>query len=101
MNNLGLVWTKRSSYFAVTVAAFLFSAHEAKAQEWLKDRAYQEGAGIRTGDLEVHPGIGGEIGYDSNYLLRSHKDGPNVSNAAPLAPVEGAGMLRITPSLSL
>ena len=106
MNNLGLVWTKRSSYPAVTAATLLFlafSAREAQAQEWLKDRSYQEGAGIRTGDLEVHPGIGGEIGYDSNYLMRSHNPHniPNLSNGAPSAPVEGAGMLRITPSLSL
>lgn len=102
MNNLGLVWTKRSSYLAVT-AAFLFFAGEASAQEWLKDRSYQEGAGIRTGDLEVHPGIGGEIGYDSNYLLRSHNPNnvPNLSNGPPVAPVEGGGMLRITPSLTL
>ncbi len=67
----------------------------------MKDRSFQEGAGVRTGDLELHPGIGAEFGYDSNYLLRSHKDGPTISNAAPAAPVEGAGILRITPSLSI
>jgi hypothetical protein len=99
--------TKRSSYAPVKVilgalaVGSLLAPREARAQEWLKDRSYQEGAGIRTGDLEVHPGLGGEVGYDSNYLLRSHKDGPGISNAAPAAPVEGAAMLRITPSLSL
>lgn len=102
MNNLRLLRTKRSTYVAVTLTAFsLCVAREAHAQEWLKDRQSQEGAGIRTGDLEIHPGIGAEIGYDSNYFLRSYKDGPNVSNAAPAAPVEGGGIIRITPSLTL
>ena len=39
------------------------------------------------------------MGYDSNYLLRSQKDGANVINAAPAAPIEGAGTLMVTPSL--
>ena len=69
----------------------------ANAQEWLKDRAYQEGAGIRTGDLELHPGIAGEIGYDSNYLLRTSSNAPGLVNAGPI----GAGVVRITPSLTL
>jgi len=33
--------------------------------EWLQDRRYNEGIGIRAGDLEIHPGIAGEFGYDS------------------------------------
>jgi hypothetical protein len=36
----------------------------AQAQEWLKDRMYSEGAGIRTGDVELHPGIAAEGGND-------------------------------------
>ncbi len=67
----------------------------------MKDRRFQEGAGIRAGDLELHPGIGGEIGYDSNWFLRSQKDGPNVVNAAPQAPVREGAVLRITPSFSV
>jgi hypothetical protein len=73
----------------------------ASAQEWLKDRRYQEGAGYRTGDLELHPGLAGEIGYDSNWFLRSDKTGPTISNGAPAFPEEGGGVIRITPSLSL
>jgi hypothetical protein len=79
--------------FAVLALGIGYST-AAYAQEptWLKDRRYGEGIGIRTGDLELHPGIGGEFGYDSNYFLRSDKD--------PLKPV-GTLRLRITPSFSL
>jgi hypothetical protein len=64
--------------------------------EWLKDRRYNEGIGIRSGDLEIHPGIAGEGGYDSNYLLRSSTNG--VSNGPPLSPVIPALEFRVTPS---
>jgi hypothetical protein len=73
----------------------------ADAPQWLKDRRYNEGIGIRTGDLELHPGIAGEVGYDSNYFLRSDKTGANIENAAPNAPVISAAAFRITPSLYL
>jgi hypothetical protein len=63
--------------------------------EWLKDRRYAEGAGVRAGDFEIHPGIGGEFGYDSNWFLRSTQ--PNVDNA----PVIPALEFRITPSIYL
>lgn len=46
--------------------------------------------GYRVGDLEVHPGVAGEVGYDTNYFLRAERE----------RPVE-ALRLRITPSLSL
>lgn len=67
--------------------------------EYLKDRRYAEGAGIRTGDLELHPGVAGDVGYDSNWFLRS--SGNAFVNSAPSAPVLAAGVLRVTPSLSL
>jgi len=82
--------------FATTMLATLAATEgTASAQEWLKDRRYQEGAGIRVGDVELHPGIAGEVGYDSNWFLRTQKDGFANSN-----PIE-TGMLRITPSFSL
>jgi hypothetical protein len=65
----------------------------------MKDRMYQEGQGVQTGDLEWHPGIAVEGGYDSNYFLRSSKT--DVINGAPNAPVVGTPVMRITPSLSL
>jgi hypothetical protein len=76
----------------------------ADAPQWLKDRRYNEGIGIRTGDLELHPGIAGEVGYDSNYFLRSDKTGPapngaTIENSAPVAPVISSVPFRITPSL--
>ncbi len=71
----------------------------ADAPQWLKDRQYNEGIGIRTGDLELHPGVAGEVGYDSNYFLRSSKTG--VDNGAPNAPIIPAAAFRITPSLYL
>ncbi|MES1176769.1 MAG: hypothetical protein ABUL62_20770 [Myxococcales bacterium] len=66
---------------------------EAHAQQpWLADRRYGEGIGIKVGDLELHPGVSGEVGYDSNYFLRSTKDA--------LQP-DASYRLRITPSISL
>jgi hypothetical protein len=89
--------------FASTSALFLgvLTPRTVQAQEWLKDRRYEEGAGIRTGDLELHPGIGGEIGYDSNWLLRSYKEDPRFVNGPPQAPPIEAGVIRITPSFSV
>lgn len=79
---------------AVSLVALGLS-REASAQEWLKDRKYQEGAGIRAGDFELHPGVGGEVGYDSNWFMRTHRDGFVNSNP------EGGGIIRITPSFSI
>jgi hypothetical protein len=71
----------------------------------MKDRMYQEGQGFQTGDLEWHPGIAVEGGYDSNYFLRTSKVGPingfPLANGAPLVPVVGTPVMRVTPSLSL
>ena len=66
---------------------------EAHAQQpWLADRRYGEGIGVRVGNLELHPGISGEVGYDSNYFLRSSADVP-----AP----DASYRLRVTPSITL
>src|SRR5258706_13968342 len=80
--------------FAVLALGFGYSTTAfAQEQTWLKDRRYGEGIGIRTGDLELHPGIGGEFGYDTNYFLRSDRDPPGVR------PID-TFRLRITPSFS-
>src|SRR5690606_7834212 len=64
----------------------------AQGQPWLSDRRLGEGEGIRTGNLELHPGIAGEFGYDSNYFQNSGEaNEPEID----------AMRLRITPSLSL
>ncbi len=86
---------------AIPFAAATFASKDAHAQAWLRDRTYQEGIGIRVGDSELHPGIGAEVGYDSNWFMRSHVEGANIANGAPTAPVRQAGLLRITPSFSV
>ena len=58
------------------------SAH---AQQWLSDRSRTQGRGILVGTLELHPGIGAEVGYDSNVFLSEEP--------------ESSGILRVTPSL--
>jgi hypothetical protein len=72
----------------------------ASAQDsaWLKDRKYTEGIGYRVGDFELHPGVSGEFGYDSNYFHRAPGDGSN--DPTQQGPV-GALRIRITPTFSL
>jgi hypothetical protein len=77
-------------------AAAAQSQGAGQGPEWLKDRKYTEGIGIRAGDLEVHPGISGDVGYDSNFFMRSTQ--ANVLNGPPIIP---SAVIRITPSLSL
>jgi hypothetical protein len=64
---------------------------------WIANRSIGQGAGIRVGDFELHPGISGEAGYDSNWYQRasSQVERDNVG------PVADALRFRVTPSLSL
>jgi len=81
---------------AITGAAACFTVSEsASAQEWLKDRQNTEGAGVRAGDFEFHPGIGLQGGYDSNYFLRTNNAGFVNSG------VQATPELLVTPSISL
>ncbi|HMA93277.1 MAG TPA: hypothetical protein VKP30_11365 [Polyangiaceae bacterium] len=87
------------SIVAVAVGV-LTSAHAmAQSRPWLADRAYGEGMGIRTGDLELHPSVAGEVGYDSNYFQRSGDSGPNYpwDNKG----ISSAMRFRLTPSLTI
>ncbi|MEA2751042.1 MAG: hypothetical protein QOI41_5185, partial [Myxococcales bacterium] len=87
---------------ALAIGASLFLVpKQASAQAWLRDRRYLEGEGLRGGDFEFHPGIGAELGYDSNYFLRTDKTDPRFVNGAPNNPPTDGGLLRITPSLTL
>ena len=87
-----------------TQSAGAQTAGQADSPSWLKDRRYGEGIGIRTGDFELHPGIAGEIGYDSNWLLRTDRQNcpggiaGRCDNGPPVIP---AAEFRITPSLTL
>jgi hypothetical protein len=70
----------------------------AQGRPWVSDRGYGEGMGYRTGDLELHPGVAGEVGYDSNYFQRSG----NTGQRFPVdSPVSSALRFRLTPSLTL
>ncbi|MBO6937195.1 MAG: hypothetical protein JJ863_19650 [Deltaproteobacteria bacterium] len=36
---------------------------------WLADRSRSQGPGFRVGNLELHPGVGVELGYDTNVFF--------------------------------
>ncbi|MEP7050377.1 MAG: hypothetical protein ABJB12_08500 [Pseudomonadota bacterium] len=80
--------------FCLTLAAVALLGAvtlEAHAQQpWLADRRYGEGIGVRVGNLELHPGISAELGYDSNYFLRAPSEDPL-----------SAFRIRVTPAISL
>ena len=75
-----------------TLVVVTLAPHANAQQAWLSDRRVGEGIGIRVGNLELHPGVAGEFGYDSNYFQRSGEDEE---------PLIAAYRLRITPSISL
>ncbi|WP_437721522.1 hypothetical protein [Sorangium sp. So ce861] len=83
-----------AAVFTLTLSPALALAQD---QPWLKDRRYTEGIGIRAGDLELHPGIAAEFGYDSNFFRRDEEDVASVDDVGPV----GSMRLRITPSFSL
>lgn len=64
---------------------------------WLRDRRYSEGIGIRVGDFELHPGVGAEVGFDSNWFSRTSSTDTRFVNRDPVP----AGVLRVTPSFSI
>ena len=76
-----------TALLAVATSTLVASAQE---QPWLQDRRYGEGIGIRAGDLELHPGVAAEGGYDSNYFQRASDE-----EVIPLV------RLRVTPSFSV
>ena len=91
----------RRTLGVATVLAVLAPA-SASAQVWLKDRAATEGAGVKAGNLEVHPGVGTELGYDSNWFLRSSSsDRLALNGEGNGLPIVGLPVLRITPSISV
>lgn len=93
----------------ITLAAgLLFATGHARAQgvpvpvgtseqPWIADRAVGQGKGIRVGDFELHPGVSGEFGYDSNWYQRASSPVEAANVGAP----ENALRFRVIPSLSL
>lgn len=74
----------------VVLSALLLPVGASAQTSWLADRGRAEGPGFRVGDFELHPGIGAEIGWDSN-LYYTEDDGSSGAHAID------TGILRITP----
>lgn len=74
----------------VALACFLPSGTASAQTAWLADRARSEGPGFRVGDFELHPGIGVEVGWDSNLFFTE-------DNAAGMRSRVDSGILRVTP----
>lgn len=64
-----------------------------EAQAWLSDRKRAEGAGIRVGDLELHPGLGAELGWISNVYNAESPENGERDEVLPSA------VLRLSPHL--
>jgi hypothetical protein len=110
-----------SATVAFAVAALMTSGALAQNQPWLGDRRFGGGMGIRTGNLELHPGVAGEVGYDTNFFQASGvstpvgtgvlippefrpvlPDGTRFGATGTFnEPVLGVFRFRVTPSLSL
>jgi len=56
---------KRLGLLALALGLLVPATVEAQVG-WLSDRSRTEGPGFQVGDFELHPGLGVEIGYDSN-----------------------------------
>lgn len=82
---------------AVTTLSVVASAQ----QPFIADRRLGEGIGIRSGNLEWHPGFASEFGYDSNYFQRAPGE-----PSSPSGQFNGEGpvpfwRLRLTPHFSV
>lgn len=89
----------QTSIVAAVLGLLVPATVMAQGRPWLSDRSYGEGMGIRTGDLELHPSVAGEVGYDSNYFQRSGDTGPQYS--WDRRGVSSAMRFRLTPSLTI
>jgi hypothetical protein len=71
------------------LAAALLPA-KASAQAWVSNPDFSEGIGIRAGNFELHPSVGAEFGYDSNFFRASEAEG-----------TVDVLRLRVTPSITM
>lgn len=65
---------------------------DASAQAWVSNPDFSEGVGVRAGNFELHPSVGAEFGYDSNFFRAA-----NDANEHPIDVLR----LRVTPSITL
>jgi len=79
------LYKRFSVLFLTTLFAFTFYIKSAGAQQWLSNRQYAEGMGVKLGSSMVfHPGLGVEGGYDSNvYYSRDTQVGAARLRIAP------------------
>jgi hypothetical protein len=83
--------TRLRLVLALASASLLPSLTSAQAGPgWLQDRSRTQGPGFRLGNLELHPGFGAEVGYDSNVFYED-SDGPSDP--------DGGVIMRFTPHL--
>ncbi len=73
------------------------STSTVSGQPWVANRAIGEGAGIKTGNVEWHPGVSAETGYDSNFLQRADS-AVEEANQGEVVP---AWRFRVTPRISV
>jgi hypothetical protein len=115
---------KQRAFFAIVVGAVSLAIGSAEAQSeqpWLGDRRFAGGIGVRVGNFELHPGVAGEVGYDTNFFQAAGKvteqgalavidprflpvtpDGLSFGNTGVFdEPRVGTFRFRLTPSLSL
>ena len=75
---------RRHSWLRLTLLfVFLATASSVHAQAWLSDRKRAEGRGIRLGDLELHPGVGAEVGYLTNPFYSDRSKGSPAFRISP------------------
>jgi hypothetical protein len=71
-------------WLPVAIATLLWvTASSAFAQQWLSSTERAAGRGLRAGDFDFHPGIGSEVGYDSNVFLSETPESSGVLRVAP------------------
>jgi hypothetical protein len=70
-------------------------ATRANAQAWLGSPT-SAGVGIRTGDFEIHPSLGVEFGYDSNYFSRGNSSNLPIVDTAFFRAVPSIGISTLT-----
>jgi hypothetical protein len=66
-----------SAIFVLSAAVFCSTRAVAQqVQPWLGDRRFGGGIGVRAGDFELHPGVAGEVGFDTNFYQSAGKVTP-------------------------
>lgn len=73
------------------------SANTVSGTPWVDNRAIGEGIGIKTGNVEWHPGVAAQTGIDTNYLQRASGEPEETSFGPPVS----SWRFRVTPQVSV